>query len=118
MACRSLVRKKIGATLRGDAVLQHVQSSFIRAPKLLGMLKAQGGRPAWGSFALNPRPGASNVYAIDGKETWLVHVYLNAGITDFEAVDRDSAIRTVLGVNSDFEYELLSSEDWIGRRLR
>jgi 2-polyprenyl-6-methoxyphenol hydroxylase-like FAD-dependent oxidoreductase len=113
---RSTVRKKIGAALRGDAVLQHVQSSFIRAPKLLGMLREQGGTPAWGSFALNPRqPG--NVYAIDGRETWLVHVYLNAGVTDFEAVDRDGAIRTVLGVDSNFEYQLLGREDWIGRRL-
>jgi 2-polyprenyl-6-methoxyphenol hydroxylase-like FAD-dependent oxidoreductase len=113
---RSMVRRKIGATLSGDAVLQHVQSSFIRAPELLGMLHAQGGTPAWGSFALNPRqPG--NVYAIDGKETWLVHVYLNDGVTDFEAVERDRAIRTVLGVDRDFEYELLSKEDWIGRRL-
>jgi 2-polyprenyl-6-methoxyphenol hydroxylase-like FAD-dependent oxidoreductase len=113
---RSMVRKKIGASLSGDAVLQHVQSSFIRAPKLLGMLRERGGTPAWGSFALNPRqPG--NVYAIDGKETWLVHVYLNDGVTDFEAIDRDRAIRTVLGVDNDFEYELLSREDWVGRRL-
>jgi 2-polyprenyl-6-methoxyphenol hydroxylase-like FAD-dependent oxidoreductase len=113
---RSMVRKKIGASLSGDAVLQHVQSSFIRAPALLGMLKAQDAAPAWGSFSLNPRQ-AGNVYAIDGKETWLVHVYLNVGVTDFEAVERDGAIRTVLGVDNTFEYELLSKEDWIGRRL-
>jgi hypothetical protein len=43
-----------------------VQSSFIRAPKLLGMLREQGGTPAWASFVLNPRQ-AGNVYAIDGK---------------------------------------------------
>jgi 2-polyprenyl-6-methoxyphenol hydroxylase-like FAD-dependent oxidoreductase len=113
---RSMVRRKIGATLSGDAVLQHVQSSFIRAPALLEMLQAQGGTPAWGSVALNPRQ-AGNVYAIDGRETWLVHVYLNADVTDFEAVDRDGAIRAVLGVESDFEYDLLGKEDWIGRRL-
>ena len=113
---RSLVRKKIGATLSGDVALQHVQSSYIQAPKLLGMLLEQGGTPAWASFALNARqPG--NVYAIDGKQNWLVHVYLKPGITDFEAVDRDAAIRTVLGVDRDFEYELLSKEDWVGRRL-
>ncbi|MES2197288.1 MAG: FAD-dependent oxidoreductase [Pseudomonadota bacterium] len=113
---RSLVRKKIGATLSGDVALQHVQSSYIRAPKLLGMLLQQGGTPAWASFALNARQ-SGNVYAIDGKQTWLVHVYLKPGITDFEAVDRDAAIRTVLGVDGDFEYELLSKEDWVGRRL-
>ena len=113
---RSLVRKKIGATLSGDVALQHVQSSYIRAPKLLGMLLEQGGTPAWGSFSLNARQ-SGNVYAIDGKQNWLVHVYLKPGITDFEAVDRDAAIRTVLGVDQDFEYELLSKEDWVGRRL-
>jgi len=113
---RSLVRRKIGATLSGDVALQHVQSSYIRAPKLLGMLLEQGGTPAWGSFALNARQ-SGNVYAIDGKQNWLVHVYLKPGITDFETIDRDAAIRTVLGVNKDFEYELLSKEDWVGRRL-
>ena len=44
---RSLVRRKIGATLSGDVALQHVQSSYIRAPKLLSMLLEQGGTPAW-----------------------------------------------------------------------
>src|SRR3954451_12921089 len=113
---RSLVRKSIGASLSGDPVLQHVQSSYIHAPQLLPLLRAQGGTPAWASFALNPRqPG--NVYAIDGKDNWLVHVYLKDGVTDFEGVDRDQAIRTVLGVGQDFRYELLSKEDWIGRRL-
>ena len=85
---RSLVRKKIGATLSGDVALQHVQSSYIRAPKLLDMLLEQGGTPAWGIFSLNARQ-SGNVYAIDGKQNWLVHVYLKPGITDFEAIDRD-----------------------------
>jgi hypothetical protein len=57
------------------------------------------------------------VYAIDGKETWLVHNYLKPGEEDFTAVDRDWALRTILGVGPDFEYEILTYEDWIGRRL-
>lgn len=32
-------------------------------------------------------------------------------------VDRDWGIRTILGVGPDFQYDLLSKEDWIGRRL-
>ena len=32
-------------------------------------------------------------------------------------VDRDWAIRNILGVGPDFEYEIISKEDWIGRRL-
>jgi 2-polyprenyl-6-methoxyphenol hydroxylase-like FAD-dependent oxidoreductase len=113
---RSGVRKAIGATLSGDVALQHVQSSYIRAPSLLPMLRKKGGVPAWASFSLNPQQ-SGNVYAIDGQETWLVHVYLKPGVTDFEAVDRDQAIRTVLGVDGSFAYDLLSKEDWIGRRL-
>lgn len=113
---RSGVRKAIGATLSGDVALQHVQSSYIRAPRLLPMLREKGGVPAWASFSLNPQQ-SGNVYAIDGRETWLVHVYLKPGITDFEAIDRDQAIRTVLGVDQTFAYELIGKEDWIGRRL-
>lgn len=110
---RSEVRRKIGATLSGTPVVQRVQSSYIRAPKLLSMLP---GKPAWVMFSLNPRR-SGNVMAIDGRETWLVHNYLNDGEDGFESVDRDWAIRTILGVGEDFEYEVLAKEDWFGRRL-
>jgi 2-polyprenyl-6-methoxyphenol hydroxylase-like FAD-dependent oxidoreductase len=110
---RSEVRKRIGATLQGTPVVQRVQSSYIRAPRLLSMLP---GKPAWVMFSLNPRR-SGNVMAIDGRETWLVHNYLNDAEADFDSVDRDWAIRTILGVGPDFEYELLAKEDWFGRRL-
>jgi len=110
---RSEVRRKIGATLSGTPVVQRVQSSYIRAPKLMSLLP---GKPAWVMFSLNPRR-SGNVMAIDGRETWLVHNYLLDGEEDFESIDRDWAIRTILGVGADFEYEILAKEDWIGRRL-
>ena len=31
--------------------------------------------------------------------------------------DRDWAIREILGVDADFEYEVITREDWVGRRL-
>jgi hypothetical protein len=37
--------------------------------------------------------------------------------TDFEQVDRDAGIRALLGVDRDFAYDIISKEDWIGRRL-
>jgi hypothetical protein len=67
-------------------------------------------------FSLNPRR-SGNVYAIDGHETWLVHNYLKDEDADFDSVDRDWAIRTILGVGSEFKYEILNKEDWFGRRL-
>ncbi|NBQ06080.1 MAG: monooxygenase [Betaproteobacteria bacterium] len=110
---RSMVRKGIGAQLVGDEVVQRVQSTCIRAPGLLAKMKAA---PAWAMFTVNPRR-SGNIYAIDGKEVWLIHNYLRDHEVDFEAVDRDWAIRTILGVGDDFDYEVMSKEDWIGRRL-
>ena len=110
---RSVVRKAIGAELSGDAIIQRVQSTFIRAP---GLIDRQQHPSAWGTGAINPRRSGM-VYAIDGSERWLVHNYLRPGEDDFEAVDRDECLRTILGVGADFRYEIISKEDWYGRRL-
>lgn len=110
---RSEVRHQMGARLAGDPVVQRAQSSYIRAPELLAL---QPGPPAWGNISLNPRRSGT-VYAIDGRETWLIHNYLRDDEPDFDAVDRDWAIRSILGVDSEFEYDVISNEDWFGRRL-
>ena len=110
---RSQVRRQIGSKLEGDAVVQRVQSTYIRAPKLLELHKT---KPAWGNLSLNPRRSGT-VYAIDGQENWLIHNYLREDEPDFDAVDRDWAIRTILGAGEDFHYDVLSKEDWYGRRL-
>ncbi len=110
---RSEVRRQIGATLSGDPVLQRVQSTFVRAPELIRLLTTA---PAWGNLSLNARRSGT-VYAIDGTETWLIHNYLRDDEAAFDAVDRDWAIRTILGVDEAFEYEVISKEDWFGRRL-
>jgi 2-polyprenyl-6-methoxyphenol hydroxylase-like FAD-dependent oxidoreductase len=109
----SLVRKGIGAKFEGDAVIARTQTCFIRAPELINL---QTEKPAWATFSLNPRR-SGNVYAIDGKEKWVVHNYLRPNEEGFDAVDRDWALRTILGVDSKFSYEILSKEDWFGRRL-
>lgn len=110
---RSTVRRQLDIALAGDAVIQRVQSSYIRAPRLLDRLAVP---PAWGTIALNPRRSGT-AYAIDGRQTWLVHNYLRSDEDNFDAVDRDWALRTILGIGDDFEYELLAKEDWFGRRL-
>ena len=109
----STVRKAIDARLQGDDVIQRVQSSYIRAPQLLGLIH---GKRAWMSYLYNP-VRAGNLIAIDGKETWLIHNYLLPNEPDFDSVDRERCIRTLLGVGEDFEFEVLGKEDWIGRRL-
>jgi hypothetical protein len=103
----------MGVELTGDAVIQRVQSTYIRAP---GLIDRQQHANAWGTGAINPRRSGM-VYAIDGRERWLVHNYMKPGETEFEAVDRDACLRTILGVGADFEYDIISKEDWYGRRL-
>ena len=110
---QSPTRRAIGAKLTGDAVLGRTQTTYIRAPALIGMMQAP---PAWSIQSLNPRRSA-NIFAIDGRETWLIHNYLRPDETDFAAVDRDLCIRLILGVGPDFQYEILGQEDWIGRRM-
>ncbi|MDX2204071.1 MAG: FAD-dependent oxidoreductase [Hyphomicrobiaceae bacterium] len=109
---RSLVRHAIGASLAGTPVIQRVQSTYIRAPGLL----ARMGEPAWMTLSLNPRR-CGTVVAIDGRETWLIHNHLNREEETFDNVDRDASIRNILGVGPELDYEILSKEDWVGRRL-
>jgi 2-polyprenyl-6-methoxyphenol hydroxylase-like FAD-dependent oxidoreductase len=110
---RSVVRKAIGAKLSGDEVVQRVQSTYIRAPDLITL---QQHERAWGTGSINPRR-AGMVYAIDGRERWLLHNYMKPDEPDFDSVDRDACIRTILGVGADFRYDIISKEDWVGRRL-
>jgi 2-polyprenyl-6-methoxyphenol hydroxylase-like FAD-dependent oxidoreductase len=109
---RSAVRRAIDATLQGTPVIQRVQSTYIRAPALLGLM----GPPAWMTLSLNPRR-CGTVVAIDGHENWLIHNHLNREDETFESVDRDASIRAILGVGADFHYDILTREDWVGRRL-
>jgi 2-polyprenyl-6-methoxyphenol hydroxylase-like FAD-dependent oxidoreductase len=110
---KSTVRRKIGANLAGTPVVQRVQSTYLRAPELYDRLQ---GKKAWMYLALNPRRRGTLV-AIDGRETWLIHNHLDENEPEFDSVDRDWSIRTILGVGPEFRYEILSKEDWVGRRL-
>jgi 2-polyprenyl-6-methoxyphenol hydroxylase-like FAD-dependent oxidoreductase len=109
----SEIRRQIGARLTGDAVINRTQSTYVRAPSLIARMQAT---PAWSTQSLNPRRSAG-MFAVDGRETWLIHNYLRPDETDFAAVDRDRCIRLILGVGPSFEYEVLTQEDWIGRRM-
>jgi 2-polyprenyl-6-methoxyphenol hydroxylase-like FAD-dependent oxidoreductase len=111
---RSGVRKQLGIRLTGNAEISRYLSTHIRAPSLLGLM--MGRRPGWMNHAVNPRR-TGNAVAIDGKEEWLVHAHLKGDEKDFEAIDRDRAIRDVLGVDGSFEYDVLGKEDWVARRL-
>jgi len=110
---RSSVRRLIGARLAGTEVVQRVQSTYIRAPALKDLITQ---KPAWMTMSLNPRRCGTTV-SIDGRDNWLIHNHLAPEEVEFDSVDRDWALRTILGVDDAFQYEIISKEDWVGRRL-
>lgn len=109
---RSFVRRAIGASLEGPPLVGQVQSTLIRAPDLLERL---GDGRAW-TFGVWNRRRCGAVFAIDGREQWLVHNAARPG-ESFDTLDRDSCLRAILGVDGGFEYEIVSIEDYEGRGL-
>lgn len=110
---RSTVRRGLGIKLEGDGEFMRVQATFIRAPQLIAQ---QQHERAWMTYSLNPKL-SGNVIAIDGRELWMIFNFLRPDQFDFDVVDRDGSIRAILGVGPDFTYEVISKQDWIGRRL-
>ena len=76
---QSMVRKKIGATLHGTSIIHQGRSTCIRAPELLSLIP---GTPAWYFQVQNPRR-CGIVFAIDGRDTWLVRYYLPTRIRNW-----------------------------------
>ncbi len=110
---RSTVRRLIGARLAGTEIVQRVQSTYIHAPMLKDLIAH---KPAWMTMSLNPRRCGTTV-SIDGRDNWLIHNHLALEEAEFDSVDRDWALRTILGVDDRFAYDIISKEDWVGRRL-
>ena len=110
---KSATRKAIGAPLEGTPVIQRVQSTCIRAPRLAGLIQKER---AWMYLSLNPRRCGTTI-AVDGHNTWLIHNFFYRNEPTFDSVDRDWSIRNILGGGSDFQYEVVSKKDWYGCRL-
>ena len=110
---RSTVRRQLGVKLEGDAEFLRVQATYLRAPQLITMQRHER---AWMTHSVHPMLNG-NVIAIDGRERWMLFNYLRPDQTDFDAMDRDGAIRAILGVGPDFTYEVISKQDWVGSRL-
>jgi hypothetical protein len=99
------IRHRIGVRLSGDAAVVQVQSTYIHAPDLLGMMPSK----AWAVDCVNSRSWGL-VFAIDGCDGWLIHNFL-------PTADRDRSIREILGVGPSFAFKILGQEDWTGRRM-
>ena len=106
----SQIRRGIDAALIGDAALMQAQSTYVRAPDLLGLMPG----PVWAVDCVNPR-NRGLVFAIDGRERWLVHKFVPIGAS--LPSDRQQSVRDILGLPQSFACETLGKEDWTGRRM-
>ena len=106
----SEIRRGIGTALIGDAAVMQAQSTYIRAPALLSMMPGA----AWAIDCINPR-NRGLVFAIDGRERWLVHKFVPIGAP--LPIDRQQSVRDILGLPPSFACETLGKEDWTGRRM-
>jgi 2-polyprenyl-6-methoxyphenol hydroxylase-like FAD-dependent oxidoreductase len=97
----SRIRHLIDARLTGDALIGRTQSTYVRAPGLAERMQATR---AWSTQVMNPKR-SGNMFAVDGRETWLIHNYLRDDETDFDAIDPDWCIRTIMGVDATFSYD-------------
>jgi 2-polyprenyl-6-methoxyphenol hydroxylase-like FAD-dependent oxidoreductase len=109
---RSDIRHRLGVALKGDSRLVDVQSTYIRAPHLLDMIQG----PAWAIDCINPR-SCGLIFAIDGRERWLIHHFLRPEERLSSDLDRDRCVRQILGVGPSFEFDILDQEDWTARRM-
>ncbi|MFT4261899.1 MAG: FAD-dependent monooxygenase [Nocardioides sp.] len=110
----STIRKQLGVRLVGDAEIARTRTTLINSSGVRSLFGER--RPAWMTWVANHNI-RGNVVAIDGQELWLVHRALPQNATDFTAIDLDQSIRDVLGVDGEFDFEIVRHEDWIGRRL-
>jgi 2-polyprenyl-6-methoxyphenol hydroxylase-like FAD-dependent oxidoreductase len=105
-------RHRLGVALRGDSQLVEVQSTYFSAPQLLNLMPEPA---AWAIDCINPR-SCGLMFAIDGRERWLIHHFLRRGERAAD-VDRDRCVREILGVAASFAFDVLSQEDWTARRM-
>lgn len=108
----STTRHAIGAVFEGASELARFASALIRAPGLLDLLERP---PSWSAWVVNAqRDGV--VFAIDGREVWLIHADLRPD-ERHEGFACEPAIRSILGVPPGFPYETIGRDDWTARRL-
>jgi 2-polyprenyl-6-methoxyphenol hydroxylase-like FAD-dependent oxidoreductase len=110
---RSLVRRAMSSELEGDAEVGRFQATLIEAPDLMEHMQYG---PALMIFSMNPRR-CGLIIAVDGRDRWMVVNRLLRDEGSFDAVDREWAIRTILGVDETYPFEIISHEDYVGRRL-
>lgn len=106
----STVRRAMGVSLVGDTALNHYQySMYIRSRELA----ASSADRVWMALVRN-HEGTYSVIAVDGIETFLIHVQVPADKPDMP-VDQPEVLRRIVGRR--VEFEILADTRWAGLAL-
>ena len=108
----SLVRKAIGASFEGQSVISGTRSVYIRSTEV-NAVRTVGA--AWMTWFVSPYAFGCAV-AMNGTDLWGFHFFLPAGeAPEFDRVDPVEGVKAAMG--RDFDFEIVSVDDWYGRRL-
>ncbi|MCV7246155.1 FAD-dependent monooxygenase [Mycobacterium mantenii] len=106
----STVRRAMGVSLVGDTALNHHQySMYVRSRELA----ASSPDRVWMALVRN-HEGTYTVIAVDGVETFLIHVALPADQPD-KPVDQSEVLSRIVG--GPVEFEILADTRWAGQAI-
>lgn len=106
----SMVRRAMGVSLAGDTTLNHYSySMYVRSRQLAESSPDR----VWMALVRN-REGTYSVIAVDGVETFLIHVALPPDQPG-KPVDQPEVLRQIVG--RPVEFEILADTRWAGQAV-
>jgi 2-polyprenyl-6-methoxyphenol hydroxylase-like FAD-dependent oxidoreductase len=107
----SSVRKALGIEMRGEAFIDRSVNIMLRTPDLAA-IHAKGNA---GRFVLvGPEGPWASLTPADGRERWRLMIY-GEKVAEPQAIDAAAEVRRAAG--RDFDFEILSCEQWVRRRM-
>jgi 2-polyprenyl-6-methoxyphenol hydroxylase-like FAD-dependent oxidoreductase len=107
----SSVRKTLGIEMLGTPFIDRSVNIMLRTPELSAIHnKGNAGR----YVLVGPEGPWASLTPADGKELWRLMLYGEA-TAEAQAIDAAAAVRRAAGC--DFDFEILSCEQWVRRRM-
>jgi 2-polyprenyl-6-methoxyphenol hydroxylase-like FAD-dependent oxidoreductase len=107
----SSVRKALGIEMRGEAFIDRSVNIMLRTSDLAAIHgKGHAGR----YVLIGPEGPWASLTPADGRERWRLMMY-GERVKEPQAIDAAAEVRRAAG--RDFDFEILSSEQWVRRRM-
>ncbi|MGY9004837.1 MAG: FAD-dependent monooxygenase [Alphaproteobacteria bacterium] len=109
---RSPIRDRLGIKLEGTPVLGYATNVLFRSDEFSTMHNMGAGRSY---MAIGPDGQWASVNSINGHDIWRLQIRGSLDPESWDKVDVDADMRRFAG--RDFDYEVLSSLEWVRRQL-